>query len=310
MSDLYGNERTGVLLMAHGAPEGLQDIPEFLLNVRGGRPLPEAAIQEIVRRYAAIGGGSPLLSHTRSQGEALARLLNLPVYIGMRNWKPFIAEALDRIRADHIERLIALCLAPQNSRTSIGLYRQALEAAQMKLLPQLRVDFIESWHAHPGLIAAFEEKLKEARARADSEAGTAVPVIFTAHSVPERTIADGDPYVREVQETAALVAKAAGVDNFRLAFQSQGLTSEPWVGPTVESEIAELAQAGFHHVLIAPIGFVADHVEILYDIDVAFCRFGEGKGLKVHRTESLNQSPLLIRALADLVTAKIKAWRA
>jgi protoporphyrin/coproporphyrin ferrochelatase len=296
---------TGVLLMAHGAPERLDDIPEFLLNVRGGRPLPEAAVQEIIRRYAVIGGGSPLLRHTSCQAEALARLLRLPVYVGMRNWKPFIADAVERVRADGIERLVALCLAPQNSRTSVGLYRTALEAARAKAAPKLEVEFIESWHDQAGLIAAFGEKVAARRAVVLAEAEGVVPVVFTAHSVPERTIADGDPYQRQVQETAALVATSVGLEAYRIAFQSQGQTSEPWIGPTVESEIDDLAGAGIHHVLLAPIGFVADHVEILYDIDVAFRRYGEGKGVKVYRSESLNESPLFIRALADLVNARI-----
>jgi protoporphyrin/coproporphyrin ferrochelatase len=301
-----GSNPTGVLLMAHGAPDRLYDIPEFLLNVRGGRPLPDAAVREIVGRYAAIGGSSPLLRHTRGQAEALAKLLGLPVYVGMRNWKPFIAEALERIRGDHMERLVAVCLAPQNSRTSVGLYRTALETARAQA-PELEVEFVESWHDHPGLIAAFAEKVAARRRSMLAEAQGMVSVVFTAHSVPKRTVADGDPYQRQVEETAALVAASAGLDEYRVAFQSQGLTNEPWIGRSVESEIDELARAGLHHVLVAPIGFVADHVEILYDIDVAFRRYGEGKGVTVRRTESLNQSPLFIHALADLVTAKMRA---
>lgn len=306
MIERPGDKSTGVLLMAHGAPDRLDDIREFLFNVRGGRPLAEAAVQEIIRRYTVIGGGSPLLRHTRCQAEALARLIELPVYVGMRNWKPLIAEAVQRVRADGVERLVALCLAPQNSRTSVGLYRKALETALAEAAPHSEVEFIQSWHDHAGLIAAFGEKLAEARLRADSEAGAAVPVIFTAHSVPERTIVDGDPYQRQVQETAALVAQCIGLEKYRLAFQSQGMSGEPWTGPTVESQLDELARTGFHHVLLAPIGFVADHVEILYDIDVAFRRYGEEKGMKVHRTESLNESPPFIRALADLVTERIQ----
>ena len=296
----------GVLLMAHGAPDRLDDIPEFLLNVRGRRPLPQAAVEEIVRRYAAIGG-SPLLARTRRQAEALARLLGLPVYVGMRNWKPFIAEALELVRRDGVKRLVALCLAPQNSSTSIGLYRKSLEAARSSGAPELEAGFIESWHDHPGLIAAFGKRLSEARARTYSEAGEPVPVVFTAHSVPERTVAGGDPYIRQVRETAALVAQAVGMDDYRLAYQSQGMAGEPWIGPTVESQISELAAEGRRHVLLAPIGFVSDHVEILYDVDIAFRRYGEGKGVKVHRTESLNDSPLFIMALADIVTTRLAA---
>jgi protoporphyrin/coproporphyrin ferrochelatase len=298
----------GVLLLAHGAPDNLEDIPEFLLNVRGGRRLPDAAVREIVRRYRLIGGGSPLLKLTNRQAEALAHELDLPVYVGMRNWKPFIKDALRLIVDDGVGRLVALCLAPHNSRTSIGLYRKYLDEARNQIAPQMGVDFIENWHDHPLLIAAFREKLAQGIDRASAEASRDVPVVFTAHSVPERTIADGDPYQQQVRETAALLAVAMGQEDlprYRVAFQSQGMTAEPWIGPTVESQIDELAAAGHRHVLLAPIGFVSDHVEILYDIDVMFREYGKARGVTVLRTESLNDSPLFIRALASIVGERL-----
>ena len=292
-------------MLAHGAPERLEDIPEFLLNVREGRKLPEPAVQEIIRRYRVAGGGSPLRRLTELQAEALAKRLSRPVYVGMRNWKPFIAEAVKQLSGDGVERVVALCLAPQNSRTSIGLYQKYLLEAIAKASPPVQVDFVSSWHDHPGLIAAFGEKVAAALAGVQAKGGLPVPVIFTAHSVPARTIAEGDPYECQAQETAALVARAVGLKTYRLAFQSQGMTAEPWIGPTVESQIDELAASGHSHVLLAPIGFVADHIEILYDIDVAFRDFGRGKGVTVHRTESLNDSPLFIQALADIVTQRV-----
>jgi ferrochelatase len=300
-----GQDRWGVLLLAHGAPDRLEDIPEFLLNVRGGRKLPEPMVQEIIRRYRLIGGGSPLLSLTRRQAEGLAQRLAHPVYIGMRNWKPFIADSVRQLHDDGIDRVVALCLAPQNSRTSIGLYRKCLDDAVAKFAPGLQVDFIENWHDHPGLVEAYREKVAAAMARVEKEAGGPVPVIFTAHSVPEKTIADGDPYDQQVRETARLVAEALGLADYRLAFQSQGMTAEPWIGPTVESLIDDLARAGQHHVLLAPVGFVCDHVEILYDIDVLFRDYGKSKGVAVHRSESLNDSPALARALAAIVTERL-----
>jgi protoporphyrin/coproporphyrin ferrochelatase len=298
--------RWGVLLLAHGAPEKLEDIPEFLLKVRGGRPLPEAAVLEIIRRYRLIGGGSPLLRITTLQTAQLAEALACPVYVGMRNWRPFIHEAVRQIRHDGMERVVALCLAPQNSRTSIGLYRKYLMDALANHAPGVSVDFIESWHDHSGLIAAFKEKSALALASAEVEAGESVRVIFTAHSVPEKTIAEGDPYERQVRETAALVAEALGLGEYQVAFQSQGMTSEPWLGPTVESRLDALAQAGCRHVLLAPVGFVSDHVEILYDIDIAFREYGKARGVTVHRSESLNASPLFIQALASLVSQHIR----
>jgi ferrochelatase len=298
--------RWAVLLLAHGAPDRLEDIPEFLLNVRGGRWLPEAAVQEIVRRYAQVEGGSPLLKLTIKQAEALAKVLGHPVYVGMRNWKPYIAEAVALLSQDDIDHVVALCLAPQNSRTSIGLYRKHLMEAVEKVAPNLRFEFVESWHDHSLLIESFQEKISIALTRAEAEAGKPVPVIFTAHSVPTRTIADGDPYEQQVRETARLVAMAMGpgrLTEWRVAFQSQGMTHEPWIGPTVESQLDLLAKAGNRHVLIAPIGFVSDHIEILYDIDVVFREYGKAKGLCVSRSESLNDSPLFIRAMASIVSA-------
>ena len=296
----------GVLLLAHGAPDQLEDIPKFLLNVRGGRSLPEPVVKEITHRYSLIGGGSPLLRLTTLQAEALAKLIAHPVYVGMRNWNPFIPEAVRRLSEDGARRVVAVCLAPQNSRTSIGLYRKYLMDAVEQVRPGLVVEFVESWHDHPGLIEAFRERAAAALLAAWQETGGPVPVVFTAHSVPERTIAEGDPYERQVRETAALVAGATGLIEYRVAFQSQGMTAEKWIGPTVESQIDELAQAGCKNVLLVPVGFVSDHVEILYDIDVLFRDYGKARGVTVRRSESLNDSPKFASALASLVTARIK----
>ncbi|HET7840804.1 MAG TPA: ferrochelatase [Terriglobia bacterium] len=308
-SPAYQKNPWGVLLLAHGAPENLEDIPEFLLNVRGGRKLPDAAVKEITRRYG-LAGGSPLLKLTNRQAEALATELGLPVYVGMRNWKPFIAETLERVKADGVERVVALCMAPHNSRTSIGLYRKSLSEACEKATPSLRIEFVENWHDEPLLVAAFREKLVQAIDRARAQAGQEVPVVFTAHSVPEKTIAEGDAYQQQVRETAALLAVAAGPEylpRYRVAFQSQGMTAEPWIGPTVESQIDEIAAAAQKYVLIVPIGFVCDHIEILYDIDIMFTEYGKARGVMVMRSESLNDSPLFIRALGSIVRARMES---
>ncbi len=305
MSQSTSDNRWAVLLLAHGAPDRLEDIPEFLLNVRGGRPLPEPVVQEIAHRYSLIGGGSPLLSWTLAQAQQLAETLAHPVFVGMRNWKPFIAEAVQKMRDEGVERAVALCLAPQNSRTSIGLYKQHVFAAIEKRAPLLQVDFIESWHNHPLLIQAFLDKVVVARARVRAETGIEAPVIFTAHSVPEKTIADGDPYADQARETARRVAEAMELASYRVAFQSQGMTAEPWIGPTVESQIDELAAQGERHVLLAPIGFVCDHVEILYDIDVLFRDYGKSRGVTVHRSDSLNDSPLFTKALTEIISLRV-----
>ncbi len=294
----------------------LEDIPAFLLNVRDGRKLPDAVVNEIIRRYSLIGG-SPLLRLTTLQAEGLAKLLGRPVYVGMRNWKPFISEAVRQVKADGVERVVALCLAPQNSRTSIGLYKNYLFEDVERLAPNVQVDFIENWHDHSGLVEAFRERVATALARVQAAAGGPVPVIFTAHSVPQRTIQGGDPYEQQVRETAALVAKAMGLEEYSVAFQSQGMTAEAWIGPTVESLIDQLAAqgqgsagpalrtCGSSHVLLAPVGFVCDHVEILYDIDIFFREYGKSRGVTVHRSASLNDSPLFIQALAAIVTERL-----
>lgn len=311
MSDAAaGKEPWGVLLLAHGAPDKLEDIPEFLLNIRGGRPLPPPVVEEITRRYALIGGGSPLLRWTEAQAKALAERSGFPVYVGMRNWKPFIREAVERIVADGLEQIVAVCLAPQNSRTSVGLYRKHLDEAVAATGATLRVEFVEDWHNHPLLIEAFAEKLRDGVGKAEEAAGrdvSVVPVILTAHSVPEKTIAAGDPYDVQVKETARLVAEAAGRQDWRQAYQSQGMTKDPWIGPTVEAQIDALAAAGHRHVFLAPIGFVCDHVEILYDIDIAFQQHAQGKGMTLARSASLNDSPTLIRALEAIVAERIRA---
>lgn len=295
--------RTAVLLLAHGSPDSVDEVPEFLLQVTGGRPLPPPVVEEVKHRYALIGR-SPLTELTLRQGELLARELGLPVYVGMRNWKPFIAEAVGAMVSDRISRAVVICLAPQNSRTSVGLYRSALTGNNS--LP-FAIDFMESWHNHPLLIQAFAEKLTAGWERACRELGIKVPIIFTAHSVPQRTIMEGDLYENQAKETASLVARQASLASveWEFAFQSQGMSGGAWLGPTVESTILSLKEKGHGAVFIQPIGFLCDHVEVLYDIDVGFRQFAEKEGLRLWRAESLNDSPLLTKALADIARSRL-----
>lgn len=282
---------TAVLLLAHGSPDSVDQIPEFLLRVTGGRPVPPESIKEIQHRYSLIGR-SPLTELTKKQAELLAHKLGLKVYIGMRNWHPYIADTVRSMISDGVNHAVVICLAPQNSRTSVGLYRAALA----KENPPFTIDFVDSWHDHPLLIQAFAEKLRASRP-------PNIPIIFTAHSVPQRTITEGDPYERQAKETAALVAKQAALapEDWTFAFQSQGMSGGPWLGPTVEDTILGRKQNGHKAVFIQPIGFLCDHVEVLYDIDINFKQFAEKQGMRLTRAESLNDSPLLTAALADLV---------
>ncbi len=297
-------EKTAILLLAHGSPESPADVPEFMRNITGGRPVPHAVMEEVKHRYGLIGR-SPLTDITRRQAEALAKSLAIPVYFGMRNWKPFIAEAVEQMERDGVKRVVVICLAPQNSRTSVGLYRQHL--MRSPAAAQMEIAFVESWHDHPLLVKAFAERLTAAHERAWREAGGKLPVIFTAHSVPERTIADGDPYRAQSLETAALVAKQAGIteSEWKFAFQSQGMSGGPWIGPTVEETMLAFQRAGQDAVFLQPVGFVCDHVEVLYDIDIGFQQFAREHAMRLWRAESLNDSPALIAALADLARAHL-----
>ena len=299
-----------VLLLAHGTPDTSESVPDFLRNVTGGRPLPPEVVKEIQHRYGLIGH-SPLTEITYRQAQRLARLLNLPVYVGMRNWHPYIPDTVRQMTEDGVTRAVAICLAPQNSRTSIGLYRRALfgMGGGEQLYPPagdappFAVEFIESWHDHPGLTRAFVERVTPVWTRASVELGAAAPILFTAHSVPQRTIAEGDPYEAQARSTAELVAgQITGLPrgNWRFAFQSQGQSGGAWIGPKVEDTILELKQAGHRGLVIQPIGFLADHVEVLYDIDIFFREFAEKNDMKLWRAPSLNDSRPLADALADL----------
>ncbi len=297
------SEKTAVLLLAHGSPDSGDEVPEFLRDVSAGRSLPPQVVEEVQRRYELIGS-SPLTRITMKQGELLARELGLPVYVGMRNWKPFIPDVVRSMATDGISQAVVICLAPQNSRTSVGLYRRALLGE--KGTP-FAVDFVESWHDHPLLAKAFAEKLRAGWERARRELSAEVPIIFTAHSVPQRTIAEGDPYENQAKETAALVAREAALapHQWTFAFQSQGMSGGAWLGPTVEDTILGLKEEGHRGVFLQPIGFLCDHVEVLYDIDMAFQQFAEKHGTRLWRAESLNDSPLLAAALADVARARL-----
>lgn len=304
-----------ILLLAHGSPDRVEEIPEYLRNVSGGRPLPEPVVREVEHRYSLIGR-SPLTELTLRQAEGVARESGLPVYVGMRNWRPYIADTVRRMAADGVTHAVAICLAPHNSRTSVGLYKRALHAAPGSSQPAMAgdglpftVNFVESWHDHPRLISTFAQKLREGWRKACAEAGGPVPVIFTAHSVPLRTITEGDPYEIQTRETAALVAASVpevAQGNWRFAFQSQGMSGGEWLGPTVESTILDLKSAGHTGFFIQPIGFVCDHVEVLYDIDIAFRRFADENRMRLWRAESLNDSPEFIQAVAELAAERLR----
>jgi ferrochelatase len=290
--------KQAVLLLAHGAPERVEDVAEYLSFVRGGRPMAPHVVSEVERRYELIGGGSPLLARTREQAEALqARLPEASVYFAMRNWHPFIKDVMARIAADGIERIVAVCLAPQYSKFSVGIYFRKVQEAKQALGMNAEIVWTKSFHDHPALIRAFRQRLGSVDGK----------VLFTAHSLPEKILESADPYDGESKTTARLVAECAGIGEFDFAYQSQGMTEEKWLGPTVESFIDRYAEEGLKRFVLHPIGFVSDHVEVLFDVDVLFRNYAGERGIELVRPESVNDSPAFIEALADVAGKRLAA---
>ena len=282
---------TGILLMAHGTPSSLDDMPEYLRLVRGGRPPSPELVAEMRHNYESIGGRSPLTEITLTQADALRARLGWPVAVGMRTWRPFIKEAFAELTAAGVDRVIGIPLAPQFSTLSVSKY---LSAAEAVLPAGVQFTACRSFATHPLLIDAFAERLHEAAPEPDED------VIFTAHSLPVRAIESGDPYATEVSATAHEVADRAGIKTYAIAYQSAGRTPEPWIGPDINDTVRERAARGRRRLLIVPIGFVCDHTEILFDIDVQATGTAREHGVALRRTRSLNDSPTFIRLLEDI----------
>lgn len=303
-------ERIAVLLMAYGSPNSPDEVEPYYTNIRGGRrPSPEN-LRELVARYQRIGGRSPFLEITREQARALQAQLGdgFRVYVGMKHWHPYIAEAVDEIRRDGLHRIIALALAPHPSRFSVDGYIQRVREAIQKSNATLDATFVESWNDHPLYLRAVAEKMEAARQAFSADAWDEVQVVFTAHSLPERILQTNDPYPRELWETCEGVAALIGLKRWRLAYQSAGHTNEKWLGPHLLETLDAIAAEGRkarQRVLIAPIGFVADHLEILYDIDVECAERAQALGIELRRTESLNASPTFIAALTAIVRERL-----
>ena len=286
--------KSAVLLMAHGTPASLDEMPEYLRLVRGGRPPSPELVAEMRHNYQAIGGRSPLTEITMAQGEALRGRLgdDVPVSVGKRNWRPFLKDAIADLAATGVTRVVGVPMAPQFSTLSVQKY---LDAATAALPDGVRLDAVRSFHSHPLLLEAFAERVRAAAPHPDEL------VVFTAHSLPVRVIDSGDPYAAEVAATARGVAELAGVARFEIAFQSAGRTPEPWIGPDLSEFVTSKAAEGTRRFLVVPIGFVCDHTEILFDIDVQAASAARQASASLRRTESLNTSPTFIGALEAIV---------
>ena len=294
--------------MAHGAPTSVDDIPLYLKNIRGGTDSSPEVIQIIRDRYEAIGGSSPLLEITKGQAEKLEKFLNqnggnFKVYIGMRNWAPYIRDVVKQMLEDGVAKILALCLAPQYSTWSTKLYfnafNDALEKNSKGDLPP--VQLIGSWANQPSLIDAFVEKYNIAMDKIRTLGYEKVHTVFTVHSIPAESLELGDFYDKEYDSTVKAIVEKIKPYRWYQAYQSQGMIPVPWLGPTVESVLDRIAKIGSKPVLMIPVGFVSDHVEILYDIDIEFFQYAKSKNLTLFRTESLNRSPLFTEALASVV---------
>ena len=296
-----------IMLMVIGGPDRLESVEPYLLDVRGGRPTTPELVEEIRERYRATGGKSPVLGITREVARKLEQKLNGPggeryrVYVGLRHWRPYIRETYAELLDDQPEALIGLCMAPQYSSMSIGAYVKKLEEARGALGGEFPVTFVRSWHRHPGLVQAIADNVQAGLLKFQADVRTKVPILFTAHSLPERIVEMKDPYPDEIRGTIEAVCGRLGAVTKRFAFQSQGRSSEKWLGPTVESVLDELHREGHRHVLIAPIGFISDHLEVLYDVDIEFKQRAREKGMQLERIDMLNATAPLIEILAAVL---------
>ena len=297
---------TAILLTAVGGPNSLDEVAPFLLDIRGGRPTSDELVDEFRERYRRIGGRSPLLDISRAQATALEARLNRDggayrCYVGMRNWRPYIRDVLPEAVADGVDRLVVLPLTPYYSRRSVGAYFAAVDAALSGIAARPNVAYVESWNTEAALIEMFAAKVRDGLERLAKQGFPDPAVVFTAHSLPKRLMDEGDPYERELSETMALVLRRLPPMRARMAWQSAGRTEEAWLGPPLEDVLDEISRAREQAVFVVPFGFVSDHLEILYDVDIEARSFAEKRGLAFDRTESPNTDPGFIDALAAAV---------
>ena len=280
-----------VVLMAYGSPERLADVPDYYSDIRGGRPIRPELLEDLVERYRRLGidEGSPLNAITEETRAALeAELGDVPVFTGMKHWTPRIAEAADAAVSADAETVVGLVLAPHYSAMSIAGYRTQLEEA---LDGRAELAFIDSWHDEPGFVELLAERVR----------GTGAHVVFTAHSLPARILDAGDPYKDQLLDTSRLIAERAGLDDWSFSFQSESQTGEPWLGPDILDHLEELHERGITEVLVCPVGFVADHLEIRWDLDHEAAEKARELGLNFSRIEMPNADPAFIEVLAGLV---------
>lgn len=299
----------GVLVLAYGGPNNLDEVEPYLLDVRGYRPTAPEIVHEVRERYKLIGGRSPILEQTQAQADTLQAALDgntFKTFVGMRHWHPYLKDTLAQMSAQGIERAIGLVMAPHYSRMSIGAYYKKIEEAQSSI----QLARIERWHLLPGYLDALADRVRATLQKFPADVRATVPIIFSAHSLPERILSWNDPYPDELRATVAAVMDRLGPHPHEFAFQSAAISNEPWLGPDVGAALDRLAAEGQRHALIAPIGFVVEHVEILYDIDIVYQQQAKKLGLHLERIEMLGSAPSVMNGLAGLVrnTAQEAGW--
>ena len=304
--------KTAVLLLAYGTPETPEFVVPYYTHIRGGRPPSEEKAEELRHRYEAVGGRTPLTQLTEAvregvaAGLAAAGLAAVPVYVGMKHWTPWIHETVAQMKADGVERVACVVLAPHYSRFSVGGYQRYLFEAMGKHDVRFTVDFVEQWYAEPAFVDGAARLVREELAHWPAERRDDVTVIFSAHSLPERIRTWGDPYEAQLEDSARLVSAAAGLRGYRRAWQSAGETGEPWIGPDILDFLPELAAEGVRDVLQVPIGFVCDHLEILYDLDIEAQAKAEELGITYRRTRLPNARPDFVAALTGICAAAVR----
>ena len=291
--------------MAYGTPASEDDIEPYLTHIKKGRKPSTAEIEDLKRRYRAVGAHSPLLAITANQTSKLEAALNskgikAPVYFGMKHWYPYIADTVPKILKLGTRRLVGLVLSPHYSRVGVGEYKTILQRSVAN--SQIKVEFIDSWHNNSLLHQAIGEKISDALVKLPTN--TKTHVLFTAHSIPERIITEGDPYSSQLLDSCKAVAKLTGLERWSLAYQSASHTADKWLGPDILDALVSLDKPV--NVLVVPIGFVTDHLEILYDIDIEAQTFAKSREINLRRTDSLNTSPTFIAALADVISTRIR----
>jgi len=292
--------KKAALILAYGTPNSVERMKCYLSDIRGGRPMSDEFVEEFKHRYSLIGG-SPLTKLTYQQAKSTAdelkqRGYDMPVYVGMRHWSPWIKDAIGQMYLHGIEEAVAIVMAPHYSKMSIGKYWDNIAEAQKLHSTDINFSFVDSWYRQPKFLQATEEQVRAGLEKFPAEVRDQVKIIFSAHSLPARLIKMGDPYDDELQDNARTVAERLGNIDWMFSYQSAAHTGEPWLGPQIEDVVVDLAKEGYKYALAVPIGFVCDHVEVLFDIDIEAKQIGEEHGLQLERVEMMNTNPLFIGA--------------